>query len=221
MAIYEEPLSGFTTDANGNATFKIGPLADKTLHFLGYVVARVGAGTAAATYELQQDTGEPLAGASGLLVVLGPVFIERRKYKLLKITGGPAMTAITGSLAGDVNDDIEKLLVRPTPSAGSPGVQQSQYVGKAITAGTEQTQVIAATAAGVALDLTGLSKSTAILTNQGPLRVQLWTSGAAGGDQVFATLYTDDIAIVAEPMLLTVKAPDGNQNLNVFTLQHT
>jgi len=38
---------------------------------------------------------------------------------------------------------------------------------------------------------------------------------------IFATLYTDDIAVVAEPMLLTVLAPDGNQNLNVLTLQHT
>jgi hypothetical protein len=220
VAYHEEEVLG-QLDATGSALIPLGPLSQKGVHFLGYLVCKVGDGTAGATYELQTKQGRPLAYASGLEIVLGPVQILANDHKMLKVTAGPASVALSGMLTGDKNENFEDLLVRPTPTSGNPAPQSVVFTGKNLTAGTEAGQVVAATVGGVVLDLTANTKSTSYLTNPGPLRIQLSSSAAAGVNVIFATLYTDDIAVVAEPMLLKVFAPDGAQNLNVLTLQHT
>lgn len=220
MAYHEEEVLA-QLDATGSALIPLGPLSEKGVHFLGYLVCQVGDGSQAATYVLQTKQGRPLAYASGLDIVLGPIQILANDHKLLKVTQGPANASLSGMLTGDKNANFEDLLVRPTPTSGNPAPQSVVFTGKNVVAGTEAGQVVAATVGGVALDLTANTKSTSYLTNPGPLRIQLSSSGAAGGDVIFATLYTDDIAVVAEPMLLKVFAPDGAQNLNVLTLQHT
>ena len=219
MAYYETDVGG-TLDANGALTLRLGPLSERGLHFLGYFVGQIDGGSNSATYQVQTKNGFPLAYGAGDLVVIGPIWIPANDYKVLQISGGTPGGSLKGQITGDSNRKFDDLLIRPTPTSGNPAAQTVIYTGKDITAGTEAGSVVAATPAGVALNLTANTKSVSYLTNPGPLRIQLSSSGASGVDVIFATLYTDDIAVVAEPMLLTVLAPDGNQNLNVLTLQH-
>lgn len=219
MAYHEEEVLG-NLDGTGAALLRLGPLSEKGVHFLGYLVCQVGDGSQSASYAVQTKAGRPLAYAAGVEIVLGPILILANDYKLLKVSAGPANVTLSGMLTGDINEVFDDLLVRPTPTSGNPAAQSVIYAGKNIAAGTQAGQVVAVTAAGVGLDLTANTKSTSYLYNPGPLRVQIQSSGASGVDVIFETLYTDDLAVVAEPVLLKLFAPDGNQNLNVFTLQH-
>lgn len=78
------------------------------------------------------------------------------------------------------------------------------------------------TVGGAALDLSGQTGSfAAILRNPGPNRIQLSTSGATGGDQVFVTLNAEDVVTITIPLSLVVLAPDGGtQNLIVVLIQY-
>jgi hypothetical protein len=125
MAYFEEDFSG-QTDATGAATINLGPLIEKHVYFLGYVVVSVGGGQGC-TATITTKAGFPLAAAAGLVPSAGPFNLGPGDHKLLQITGGPANAQIQGNIIGDVSETIEGLLVRPQPTQAGQAVTGPQF----------------------------------------------------------------------------------------------
>jgi hypothetical protein len=135
MAYYEDEFSG-QTDASGNATIELGPLTEKHMWFLGYVVVSVGGGQGC-TITIETKTGFPLAAAAGLLPSAGPFSLSPNEFKLLQITGGPASSQIVGNIIGDIAAKIDDLLVRPQPTQAGQALTGNVVANWTVTGPTD------------------------------------------------------------------------------------
>lgn len=99
----------------GNAALKV-QITERDPYFYGYIVVTAVNGQAA-SYVLQTPAGAPLAGYSGVLGVIGPLYLKPSEYKVLVIANGPTKAQITGMLVGDKHEDPSQLVVRPIPTA--------------------------------------------------------------------------------------------------------
>lgn len=131
MAYYESDFAG-ETDATGAATIKLGPLSEKHVYFLGYVVLTVGGGQGC-TITIETTNGFPLAGAAGLVPSAGPFLLKPGDYKLLQITDGPANAVVVGNLIGDVAEKQDDLLVRPQPTQAGTTVTGTNFAQITVT----------------------------------------------------------------------------------------
>lgn len=113
--MYHEAPFAVETDALGNAQFQV-QLVDRDEYFFGYIVVSTVSG-AAASYVLQTPSGYPLGGYSGVLGVVGPVYLKPSETKILAIANAPPLTQIVGNLVGDTNENPSQLVLRPIPTA--------------------------------------------------------------------------------------------------------
>lgn len=168
MAHFSQPYQG-QTDANGNASIKIGPISN-VQHFLGYVTAKVSGGNASVTYTLTDRNGFPWAGYTGLLAVLGAIYIAPQDWGLLVISGGPVNATIQGYISGDSARSAAELVPPPAPTSSEPVVGFSTIAGSVVIPGITQVQA------------------------QGNVGLLGAVSGAALGDSGAAALLVDSCA---------------------------
>lgn len=194
---FSRPFSQIA-DSGGSALIPITP-PSSVAYFSGYVVATSGFLTG---YQLQDASGNALAGAIGVTAVVGPLRLNPGDKAQLQVTGAPALAQINCMLLGDTAADSNELGRMVAPTQG--GQQVSTNVPLAVA--QVDRQVLAAPSTSVTIPAAGVFAGTSAHLQ---IRIRARSTTAALTDRLQCVINGDFGANYDQEGLQIVGGPPG------------